>query len=133
MTQIITMTITRYIKFFYAWNKPKSKKKMRIKENKEKKYIKLKNKNYEDLGQQSSLFKGNGFKPSWRKNIFNRWKKNSDCYNVGDDPFIIRQKVLSFIRKSWAVEKEVIQCFNIKTKNALGLSASKKLCLNKEI
>ena len=50
MTQIITMTITRYIKFFYAWNKPKSKKKMRIKENKEKKCIKLKNKYYEDLG-----------------------------------------------------------------------------------
>ena len=37
------------------------------------------------------------------------------------------------LEKSWAVEKEVIQCFNIKTKNALGLSASKKLCLNKEI
>ena len=50
MTQIITMTITRYINFFYAWNKPKSKKKMRIKENKEKKCIKLKNKYYEDLG-----------------------------------------------------------------------------------
>ena len=31
-----------------------------------------------------------------------------------DDPLNLKQKVLSFISKSWAVEKEVIQCFDIK-------------------
>ena len=37
--------------------------------------------------------------------------------NIGDDPFNFKQKVLSFISKSWAVEKEVIHCFHIKTAN----------------
>ena len=42
------MTITRHNKFLYTWKTNKKKKiKMRVKENKEKKSIKLENKNYE--------------------------------------------------------------------------------------
>ena len=37
--------------------------------------------------------------------------------NIGDDAFNLKHMVLSFISKSWAVEKKVIQCFNIKTTN----------------
>ena len=36
---------------------------MRIKENKKQKFIKLKNKNYEDLGYESSICKESRFKP----------------------------------------------------------------------
>ena len=34
-----------------------------------------------------------------------------------DNPFNPRQKVWSFINESWAVEKEKIQSFEIKTPN----------------
>ena len=37
---------------------------------------------------------------------------------------------MSFVSKSWAVEKEMIQCFDIKTTNTNRLSVSKNLCLN---
>ena len=37
--------------------------------------------------------------------------------NIWDDPFNFIQKVLPFISESWTVEKEVIQCFDIKTAN----------------
>ena len=46
--------------------------------------------------------------------------------NVGDDPFNLKRKVFPFISESWAVEEEVIQCFDIKTANANRI----KLCLN---
>ena len=36
--------------------------------------------------------------------------------NIGDDSLNLKQ-VLPFTRKSWTVEKEVIQCFHIKTTN----------------
>ena len=58
------MTITRHNKTFHAWKKIKSNKKktknkneMRVKENKEKIFIKRENKSYEDLGYESSLCK----------------------------------------------------------------------------
>ena len=41
------MTITRHNKFLYTWKRNKKKIEMRVKENKEKKSIKLENKNYE--------------------------------------------------------------------------------------
>ena len=41
------MTITRHNKFLYTWKMNKKKIEMRVKENKEKKSIKLENKNYE--------------------------------------------------------------------------------------
>ena len=51
--------------------------------------------------------------------------------NVGYDPFNLKQMVLSFISISWAVEKEVTQCFNIKITSANRIKCvSKKLCLN---
>ena len=37
--------------------------------------------------------------------------------NIGDDAFNLKHMVVSFIGKSWPVEKEVIQCFNIKITN----------------
>ena len=41
------MTITRHNKFLYTWKTNKKKIEMKVKENKEKKSIKLENKNYE--------------------------------------------------------------------------------------
>ena len=35
---------------------------------------------------------------------------------IGDDAINLLRKVLSFIRKSWTVQKGVIQSFDIKTK-----------------
>ena len=48
--------------------------------------------------------------------------------NLGDDTFNLKHKVLSFTSRSSAVEKEVIQCFNIETTDTNKIS--KKLCLN---
>ena len=59
------MTITRYKIILYTWKKlkpNKKKKKIRIKENKEKKSSKLENKNYENLGYELSLCKESRFK-----------------------------------------------------------------------
>ena len=59
------MTITRYKIILYTWKKlkpNKKKKKIRIKENKEKKSSKLENKNYENLGYELSLCKESIFK-----------------------------------------------------------------------
>ena len=125
---------------------------MRIKENKEKKFSQIENKNYKDLGYKSSLCKESRFKSFWGQYVVNRWieyvgvrfswktwssKKSIDVILVS--VFLkISEITFSILRTRFCLSLVNLgQCrkkwFHVSTSKPQvqkGLSVSKKLCLN---